>query len=548
MSKPNNGNKEDTTITFELQQEIKSLTFQLESRMKDNEENREIILALKNTLLLMEKEKLESINSRINDYKKESIVESLAENCRKLEKDIANLHEAFQLKEKSFAEEKASLIKHYEDTIKGLKFTIDANNIKLDSVANLEKINIAQADNIKDLEKKCYEIEKEYNFKLDQRKIKEGFKFSDLRKNMMDSIENTQRNVEQLNIHHMDTSTKLIIMQNTQLMVEIEFQTKQLEENFKIRVKLEKQIEELNKTIEVHESVSNVLAEKNRKYIVTIKNLNEKIKNLTEKFDSPFEKFEGNSNDISLFNYQNESIYDQNSSSNRQSRSINNSILHNKDKSKNKHNHSISLSKSKEIYQNLKDFQITINLEKKIQNLINSLQRKQKDYDILKLNYENLHEKISIYEHKNQVFLKVFQEGFNRITEKKDSISKSTEKSMIDPDKLRTSKYDELTNDEKYLILTTLINGITPFLNFTNVVQQFNDNILSNNLKLTNHFNKKHKEIDEIEKKMKLTKKNRSTLGFPEAKGLRIELPKINNTDNRFLISNKVTVINNPIF
>jgi hypothetical protein len=69
----------------------------------------------------------------------------------------------------------------------------------------------------------------------------------------------------------------------------------------------------------------------------------------------------------------------------------------------------------------------------KIQNLINSLQRKQKDYDILKLNYENLHEKISIYEHKNQVFLKVFQEGFNRITEKKDSISKSTEKSMIDP-------------------------------------------------------------------------------------------------------------------
>jgi hypothetical protein len=475
-------------------------------------------------------------------------VESLAEYCRKLEKDIANLHEAFQLKEKSFAEEKASLIKHYEDTIKGLKFTIDANNIKLDSVANLEKINIAQADNIKDLEKKCYEIEKEYNFKLDQRKIKEGFKFSDLRKNMMDSIENTQRNVEQLNIHHMDTSTKLIIMQNTQLMVEIEFQTKQLEENFKIRVKLEKQIEELNKTIEVHESVSNVLAEKNRKYIVTIKNLNEKIKNLTEKFDSPFEKFEGNSNDISLFNYQNESIYDQNSSSNRQSRSINNSILHNKDKSKNKHNHSISLSKSKEIYQNLKDFQITINLEKKIQNLINSLQRKQKDYDILKLNYENLHEKISIYEHKNQVFLKVFQEGFNRITEKKDSISKSTEKSMIDPDKLRTSKYDELTNDEKYLILTTLINGITPFLNFTNVVQQFNDSILSNNLKLTNHFNKKHKEIDEIEKKMKLTKKNRSTLGFPEAKGLRIELPKINNTDNRFLISNKVTVINNPIF
>ena len=180
--------------------------------------------------------------------------------------------------------------------------------------------------------------------------------------------------------------------------------------------------------------------------------------------------------------------------------------------------------------------------------MIYALERKQKDYDILKLNYENLHEKISIYEQKNQVLLKVFQEGLDRINEKKDSISKNTDKSRIDPDKLRTSKYDELTNDEKYLILTTLINGITPFLNLTNIAQQFNESLLSNNLKLTYRFNNKYKEIDKEDKKMKLTKKNRSTLGFPEAKGLRIEFPKINNPDHRFLISNKVTIINNPCF
>lgn len=63
---------------------------------------------------------------------------------------------------------------------------------------------------------------------------------------------------------YMDVSTKLTLLQNHQLLVQLDYQTQQLEESTKKNELLEKKIFDLTRDLEVHKEVEIAFAEKNK--------------------------------------------------------------------------------------------------------------------------------------------------------------------------------------------------------------------------------------------------------------------------------------------
>ena len=66
---------------------------------------------------------------------------------------------------------------------------------------------------------------------------------------------------------YMDISTKLTLLQNHQLLVQLDYQTQQLEESTRKNELYKKKISDLTKDIELHKEVEVSFAEKNKKLI-----------------------------------------------------------------------------------------------------------------------------------------------------------------------------------------------------------------------------------------------------------------------------------------
>ena len=115
--------------------------------------------------------------------------------------------------------------------------------------------------------------------KMRQKEVKNQIKFSNLKKKMMDNINQTQSKVTELNIQYMDVSTKLTLLQNHQLLIQLEYQSQQIDELTSKKEALEKKVFELSKDIEIHKEVELSLAEKNKKLRADNASLKSKVNN-----------------------------------------------------------------------------------------------------------------------------------------------------------------------------------------------------------------------------------------------------------------------------
>lgn len=95
--------------------------------------------------------------------------------------------------------------------------------------------------------------------------VKNEIKFTNLKKKMKEKIDQIQAKETELNVQYMDVSTKLTLLQNHQLLIQLEYQSQQLDEINAKKEELEKRLFELTKDIEIHKEVELSLAEKNKK-------------------------------------------------------------------------------------------------------------------------------------------------------------------------------------------------------------------------------------------------------------------------------------------
>ena len=74
------------------------------------------------------------------------------------------------------------------------------------------------------------------------RDIKKQIKFNNLKNKMKEKIEQIQARETELNIQYMDVSTKLTLLQNNHLLIQLEYQLQQLDEITAKKESLEKKV------------------------------------------------------------------------------------------------------------------------------------------------------------------------------------------------------------------------------------------------------------------------------------------------------------------
>ena len=272
----NSNEQEDLSIL----QQNKLLCHQL--TVKENE-----IYELKNYLDSYKKENLtlekknktlvENLNISLqNDVK----IKSLSDKIEFLNSENHRLQEEIKSNQNLFKDEKLTLKKEFEDYIHKEKQNAELMRNKFDNVFNLEKEKEKQSNTIRELEEKILLKDIYYLDKIDQKKFKNSMKFFNLKQIMMEDVKKSQKNVDKLNLDQIDISSKLTLLQNHQLLLEIESQNQRCEELSRRNEILEKQTFEMKNEIDFNNQIKIEIVKKNKDYKNKIKELTQNISKL----------------------------------------------------------------------------------------------------------------------------------------------------------------------------------------------------------------------------------------------------------------------------
>jgi hypothetical protein len=451
MSKKDDKDKKvEPPIDYQVESKMQQYTITL----KDLEINdlKKHKFDLKDVILNLEKENADLKSSYIQSFKNEKTIRQMQEMLDHQEKESQALRDELRAKSRDWDEERDALVRKYEGDINRLKSLMDSYQKKIDSVNNIQNVCEKQEETIKNLELEKDKIRIEADERIKNKEIRNQIKFSDLKKKMMENIQETQKNVTQLNIEYMDVSTKLTLLQNHQLLIELEYQSQQIEELLKKKENLEKKVFELNRDIEVHKEVELALAEKNKKLTEHMRNM-EKQKVLEEE-------------NIGL---------DQSS--------INKIYINN----------------------NVKEFTMINNLEKKILTLDSQLKKKQSIIEKMKNKFDMIEEKLKNYEKKYSNIFELFDEGLKRLSEELEI--KGNNDINVNLENIRNAKFDSLSSSEKYSVLIILMKHLTMLINpndlkFSELTNQIE------NVKIKYQTNSKKYLEDPLLKKVFATNKN----------------------------------------
>ena len=231
------------------------------------------------------------------------------EKNHELELEIENLNKKILEQHKQFSDSKRIEEKKHLTEISKLKGTIDTY------IQKTLRSNMNELDNEKlylqlnELKKENKDIIDKTKQQIIQKEIQNKLKFTKLKDKMLENINETKEEVTELNMKYMDISTKLTLLQNHQLLVQLDYQTQQLEESTKKNEIYKKKIADLTKDIELHKEVEVSFAEKNKKLLKELmKYKNEENKDNNAKEIKVSEDNANPLNSLSLNNQQSPNI------------------------------------------------------------------------------------------------------------------------------------------------------------------------------------------------------------------------------------------------
>ena len=375
------------------------------------------------------------------------------------EKEIENLKQKIIDQYKEFTEEIRIKEKKHLTEISKLKVTIDsyiqktlrANMNELDN----EKLNLQ----LSQLQKLNDDLIKKSEQDIVQKEVQNKIRLTKLKDKMLENINMTKNQVTELNMQYMDVSTKLTLLQNHQLLVQLDYQSQQLDESTKKIELLEKKIFYLNKDLEVHKEVEVAFAEKNKK-------LKEELKKYKHEENKEIKLSEENGGN-------NKSIGDNNNQ-----QSSNNSLLTNN-------------SNGNKINNNNNDYNRIIKLEKKIMTLEKKLEYKKKEYNDLKDKNEHIEYMVKTHDKKYSGLYNFLEESLNNFFVDTDIIK--NKELYINNESLKKFEFNNLTRQEKYSTLIILMKYLMPLIYSGNEI--LNTNNVNDKCFIKYHFPKENRLI-----------------------------------------------------
>ena len=492
-----------------LQYTITLKDMEIDDLLKENAKKKQYITNLEEEIKKLKKD-------YVHAYELENIIKGNRQKIEQQDKEIENLNNKINDIKKKNEEEKKQLEANYQDEIHQLKVVIDTSAQKVEMANQLSNENqelIKEVDNLKTEQKKIIDKHIAEN---KQRDIKNQIKFSNLKNKMKEKIDQIQAKETELNVQYMDVSTKLTLLQNHQLLIQLEYQSQQLDEVTAKKEALEKKVFELTKDIEIHKEVELSLAEKNKK----LKNENNKLKNNNNSINLTTNNNNSSNINKSLSNGLNTpndkspknlaiNITEEDKSSENNHQVINTNSFNNISTTvENNGSSSIinSLSNRMNVLNN-NQYTHMLNLEKKVLNLEKKLMNSKKEYNIIKDKNEYIEKILRNYEKKYSGLFKFFEDCLEEFFN--DEELANNQEIFVNIDSIRKCDFSNLNKEEKYTTLIILMKYLMPLMDSSNALNQSQGNNI-NNVNLKFYMANKNSYADDPDlKRLNLPKKNK---------------------------------------
>ena len=519
-------------VPIDYQVESKNLQFtitlkdnEIDMLQKENQKKKEYIMELEKEIEKLKKDYVKA-------YELENTIKGNHKKIELQEKEIENLNNQIKDQKRKNEEEKKQIEQNFQDEIQQLKVVIESSSQKVEMANQLSNENqelIKEVDKLKTDQKNIIDKHVAEN---KQRDIKNQIKFSNLKNKMKERIDQIQAKETELNMQYMDVSTKLTLLQNHQLLIQLEYQSQQLDEITAKKEALEKKVFELTKDIEIHKEVELSLAEKNKK----LKNENNKLKNNSVVLN--------NSSNINNFNNSNSNL-NNSSTDNKKSKNLaintsNNNNITEDDKSSENHqvintnsfnNISTTVENNSNIgnsnFNNMLNnnaYSRMLSLERKVLNLEKKLMNSKKEYNLMKDKYEYIEKILRNYEKKYSGLFNFFEDCLDQFFN--DEELTNNQEIFVNIDSIRKCDFSNLNKEEKYSTLIILMKYLMPLMDSSNVLKQNQNNNSANNVNLKFYLaNKNNFQEDNDVRRFNFNKKNKY--------GKMISLNNIDNIINK---------------
>ena len=531
-------------VPIDYQVESKNLQFtitlkdnEIDMLQKENQKKKEYIMELEKEIEKLKKDYVKA-------YELENTIKGNHKKIEQQEKEIENLNNQIKDQKRKNDEEKKQIEQNFQDEIQQLKVVIESSSQKVEMANQLSNENqelIKEVDKLKTDQKNIIDKHVAEN---KQRDIKNQIKFSNLKNKMKERIDQIQAKETELNMQYMDVSTKLTLLQNHQLLIQLEYQSQQLDEITAKKEALEKKVFELTKDIEIHKEVELSLAEKNKK----LKNENNKLKNNSVVLS--------NNSNINNFNNSNSNL-NNSSTDNKKSKNLvintsNNNNITEDDKSSENHqvintNSFNNISTTVENNSNIANnnfnnmlnnnaYSRMLSLERKVLNLEKKLMNSKKEYNLMKDKYEYIEKIMRNYEKKYSGLFNFFEDCLDQFFN--DEELTNNQEIFVNIDSIKKCDFSNLNKEEKYSTLIILMKYLMPLMDSSNVLKQNQNNNSANNVNLKFYLaNKNNFQEDNDVRRFNFNKKNKY--------GKMISLNNIDNVINKNNIDALPNITNN---
>ncbi len=533
--------KADVPIDYQVESKNLQYTITLKDNeigmlQKENNKKKEYIIELEKEIQKLRKD-------YVNAYELENTIKSNHKKIEQQEKEIENLNNQIKEQKKKNEEEKKQIEQNFQDEIHQLKVRIESSTQKVEMANQLSTENQELLKEVDKLKLDQQNIINKHVAENKQRDIKNQIKFSNLKNKMKEKIDQIQAKETELNVQYMDVSTKLTLLQNHQLLIQLEYQSQQLDEITAKKDDQEKKVFELTKDIEIHKEVELSLAEKNKK----LKNEINKLKNSTSFSNN------NNNNTSNINNFNSSNSNANNSTENKKNRNLvintsNNINITEDDKSSENNNHpvintnsfnnisttvennnsnntannnfsNININNKMNLFNN-NTYTRMLNLEKKVLTLEKKLMNSKKEYNLIKDKNEYIEKILKNYERKYSGLFNFFEDCLDQFFNDEELIN--NQEIFVNIDSIRKCDFSSLNKEEKYSTLIILMKYLMPLMDSSNVLKQNQTNSSVNNVNLKFYLaNKKNYADDGDIKKLNSIKKNKYG-----------KMVSINNMDN----------------
>ena len=424
---------------------------------------------------------------------KESYYDNLESDINSKNNKISTLEKEILIQKFKYKKYISEKEKNYEKEVEEAKRLGGLIKTKINNSEKIEKLNELLFLKVQKLENEIEIIKKNVKIQMEEKERDFDERLKDMKSKMLDFIKEVERETYDKDFK---LKEKINLIHKSSLLNELEFQSLQMEDLLKQREDLDKKIKEMKNDIEIHKKVEEILSQKNKRYTDMIRHLSIKVNE--NKIKKNYENF----SDVS-YNFSEKNIF--NSKMNKEKKLnfdklLNRTLFHNENNNNPKDNkmnnkRNINLinesQKSNFSVDNLSmsnplnyKFNSNININNNKLNITSfqkELIKRLKNLEDYKSKNERYKTKLEFINNKYYNIIKIFDEALEKIyTSEMNKINEI----FIDIEDLKKCNFNKLTPEQKYSIVTLIIQYLLPLVNKDNLPDNLKNNLKKISIKV----------------------------------------------------------------